>query len=150
MASRSILGKWTLDPPLNNARYPTIASPAHLTHNCDRICDEKVIAFVIQTLDQINFTRASTLTSDCLLTSDVDLSSFFCLHIWVPNHSIGFRRDADQQAIGTTPRAGIVGTTPRIQVTPILPHQISSHSALWELPPHALMVRQGIDVPWRA
>ena len=29
---------------------------------------EIVMAFVIQTLDQINFTVASTLTSDCLLT----------------------------------------------------------------------------------
>ena len=49
---------------------------------------EIVIAFVIQTLDQINFTIASTLTSDCLLTVhiymhrshdsiDIDLSSFF-------------------------------------------------------------------------
>ena len=61
---------------------------------------------------------------------DIDLSSFFCLRVWVPDHSIGFRRDADQQAIGTTPRAGIVGTTPRIQLTPSLPHQISNHSAL--------------------
>ena len=49
------------------------------------------------------------------------------MHVEVPDHSIGFGRDADQQAVGTTPRARIV----RIQLTPILPHQISSLLEAW-------------------
>ena len=40
------------------------------------------------------------------------------------------QRNADLQAVGTNPRARIVGTTPQIQLAPILPHKISNHSEL--------------------
>ena len=40
------------------------------------------------------------------------------------------QRDPGLHAVGTNPQARILGTTPRIQVAPILPHKISSHSEL--------------------
>ena len=44
----------------------------------------------------------------------------YCNSGQLQDGSTTLQRDADQQAVGTTPQAGIIGTTLQIQLTPIL------------------------------